>query len=61
MFLVLSLDAMDTTGEQHLQIEHNIFKRRLDLDGKPIEDPQKTGTLNVFIAMKTYIMHSFIL
>lgn len=35
---------MDTTGEQHLQIEHNIFKRRLDLNGKPIEDPQRTGT-----------------
>lgn len=34
---------MDTTGEQHLQIEHNIFKRRLDLNGKPIEDPQRTG------------------
>jgi hypothetical protein len=34
---------MDTSGEQHLQIEHNIFKRRLDLDGKPIEDPQKEG------------------
>ncbi|PNF20099.1 Endoplasmic reticulum-Golgi intermediate compartment protein 3 [Cryptotermes secundus] len=32
---------MDTSGEQHLQIEHNIYKRRLDLDGKPIEEPQK--------------------
>lgn len=34
---------MDTTGEQHLDIEHNIFKRRLDLSGKPIEDPQRTS------------------
>ena len=42
MYVVLSLDAMDTTGEQHLQIDHNIFKRRLDLSGKPIEDPKKT-------------------
>lgn len=41
--LVLSIDAMDTTGEQHLDIEHNIFKRRLDLSGKPIEDPQRTS------------------
>lgn len=39
---LLSLDAMDTTGEQHLQIEHNIYKRRLDLNGKPLEDPKKT-------------------
>lgn len=38
---------MDTTGEQHLQIEHNIFKRRLDLNGKPIEDPQRTSTHNI--------------
>ena len=42
-FAVLSIDAMDTTGEQHLHIEHNIFKRRLDLNGKPIEDPQRTS------------------
>ena len=40
---VLSLDAMDLSGEQHTNIMHNIFKRRLDFDGKPIEDPKKTG------------------
>lgn len=34
---------MDTTGEQHLHIDHNIYKRRLDLNGKPIEEPKKTG------------------
>ncbi|KAK7788838.1 hypothetical protein R5R35_001327 [Gryllus longicercus] len=37
----LVLDAMDSSGEQHLQIEHNIYKRRLDLLGNPIEEPQK--------------------
>lgn len=37
----LSLDAMDSTGEQHLHIEHNIYKRRLNLDGHPIEDAKK--------------------
>ena len=41
----LSIDAMDVSGEQHIDIEHNIFKRRLDLDGKPIEDPQKEHNL----------------
>ncbi|KAG8226870.1 hypothetical protein J437_LFUL006579 [Ladona fulva] len=41
----LGLDAMDTTGEHHFQIEHNIFKRRLNLEGKPIEDPKKTEEL----------------
>ncbi|KAL1123969.1 hypothetical protein AAG570_001739, partial [Ranatra chinensis] len=37
----LSLDAMDSSGEQHLHIDHNIFKRRLDLNGNPIEEPKK--------------------
>lgn len=42
-FSVLSLDAADATGEQHLWIDHNVYKRRLDLEGKPIEEPKKTG------------------
>ncbi|CAB0034530.1 unnamed protein product [Trichogramma brassicae] len=42
---LLSLDAMDTTGEQHLHIDHNIYKRRLDLKGQPIENPKKTGAM----------------
>ncbi len=37
----LGLDAMDISGEQHIDIEHNVFKRRLDLEGKPIEEPQQ--------------------
>lgn len=41
IFVVLALDAMDSSGEQHLQIDHNIYKRRLNLEGKPIEEPVK--------------------
>lgn len=37
----LSLDAVDSSGDQHLQIDYNIFKRRLDLNGRPIEEPKK--------------------
>ncbi|XP_038209767.1 endoplasmic reticulum-Golgi intermediate compartment protein 3 [Zerene cesonia] len=37
----LVLDAMDSSGEQHLQMDHNIYKRRLDLNGNPIEEPKK--------------------
>uniref|UniRef100_A0A1E1WGK1 Endoplasmic reticulum vesicle transporter N-terminal domain-containing protein n=1 Tax=Pectinophora gossypiella TaxID=13191 RepID=A0A1E1WGK1_PECGO len=37
----LVLDAMDSSGEQHLQMDHNIHKRRLDLSGNPIEEPKK--------------------
>merc|ERR1712020_744024 len=43
----LGIDAMDVSGEQHIDIEHNMYKRRLDLDGKPIEDPQKEHSLGV--------------
>nr|XP_012223663.1 PREDICTED: endoplasmic reticulum-Golgi intermediate compartment protein 3 isoform X1 [Linepithema humile] len=50
---LLSIDAMDTTGEQHLQIEHNIFKRRLDLNGKPMEDPQRTNVTDAKVVSKT--------
>ncbi|CAG9099535.1 unnamed protein product [Plutella xylostella] len=37
----LVLDAMDSSGEQHLQMDHNIHKRRLDLDGNPIDEPKR--------------------
>ena len=40
----LGLDAMDVSGEQHIDIEHNIYKRRLDLNGHPIEEAQKEVT-----------------
>lgn len=36
----LSLDAMALDGEQHLHIEHNIFKRRLDLNGNIVVDAE---------------------
>ena len=41
----LSLDAMDVSGEQHIGIEHNVYKRRLDLDGKPLEEAIRENTL----------------
>lgn len=50
----LVLDAMDSSGEQHLQMEQNIHKRRLDLNGNPIEEPKKqeiatSSTVRFFI------------
>ena len=35
---IVSLDAMDVSGEQHLDVAHNIFKRRIGADGKPVEE-----------------------
>ncbi|KPM11477.1 endoplasmic reticulum-Golgi intermediate compartment protein 1-like protein [Sarcoptes scabiei] len=40
----LSLDATDVSGEQHINIDHNIFKRKLNENGDPIELPQKDNS-----------------
>lgn len=32
---------MDSAGDQHLHIDHNIYKRRVDLNGIPIEEAKK--------------------
>lgn len=32
----LSLDAMDISGEMHLDVDHDVYKRRLDSSGKVI-------------------------
>lgn len=38
---------MDSSGEQHLQIEHNIFKVSIDKDGKAIKEPEKEHLIKV--------------
>lgn len=34
----LSIDAMDVSGEQQIDVDHNMFKKRIDEFGTPIED-----------------------
>ncbi|KAK8677914.1 hypothetical protein V6N13_143433 [Hibiscus sabdariffa] len=42
---VLSLDAIDISGEQHLDVKHDIVKKRLDAHGNVIEvRPDGIGT-----------------
>jgi len=41
----LSIDAMDVSGEQQSDLEHNIFKKRYDEHGKPIETEAKKEDL----------------
>ena len=42
----LSIDAMDVAGEQQLDVEHNLFKRRLDKDLKAVTtEAEKHGNL----------------
>lgn len=38
---IISLDAMDISGEQHLDVKHNIYKKRLDTTGKVVEPPKQ--------------------
>lgn len=37
---ILSLDAMDISGEQHLDVRHDIIKKRIDAHGSVIEARQ---------------------
>ncbi|KAI7733502.1 hypothetical protein M8C21_028864, partial [Ambrosia artemisiifolia] len=37
---ILSVDAMDISGEEHLDIKHDIVKKRLDANGNGIESRQ---------------------
>ena len=35
---VLSLDSMDVSGSQHLDVVHNVYKKRIDANGTQIEE-----------------------
>ncbi|KAM7259295.1 hypothetical protein ACFE04_015036 [Oxalis oulophora] len=37
---IVSLDAMDISGEQHLDVKHDIIKKRIDSNGNVIEARQ---------------------
>lgn len=49
MFLDLALDTVDSSGETQLQVDHNIYKRRLNLNGQPIGEPEKSDGKMQFI------------
>eukprot|EP00053_Salpingoeca_punica_P006196 m.59415 g.59415 ORF g.59415 m.59415 type:complete len:394 (+) comp13577_c0_seq1:87-1268(+) len=41
----VSIDVMDISGEQQLDVDHNLFKKRIDKDGEPIRDEEEKPTL----------------
>jgi hypothetical protein len=34
----LSIDAMDISGEVQLEVDHDVYKRRLSATGAPLDD-----------------------
>lgn len=41
----ISIDAVDVSGEQQTDLEHNIFKKRYDENGLPVDTDAKKGDL----------------
>ncbi|GIL75562.1 hypothetical protein Vretimale_15170 [Volvox reticuliferus] len=37
----LSLDAMDISGELHLDLDHDVYKQRLSANGSPVKEVEK--------------------
>jgi endoplasmic reticulum-Golgi intermediate compartment protein 3 len=35
------IDVMDVSGELELDVDHDLFKKRLSADGKPLDDGEK--------------------
>ena len=47
MFVVVSVDVMDISGEQQFDVEHTVFKRRVDQFGRPVSlnDERENSTM----------------
>ena len=49
---VVTIDAMDVSGEQQIDVDHNIFKQRLNSSGDIINDtPEKESKSKVFLVL----------
>lgn len=58
-FIVLGIDSVDSSGETHLQVDHNVYKIRLNLDGQPISDPEKSDGKIYFIMSDLILLYKY--
>ncbi|PWZ41220.1 Endoplasmic reticulum-Golgi intermediate compartment protein 3 [Zea mays] len=51
---IISLDAMDISGQEHLDVKHDVFKQRIDAHGNVIATRQDVvGGMKVFLLLKS--------
>ena len=43
---IISLDTMDISGEQHLDVDHDVYKQRLSSDGVPVAPREKEAEIS---------------
>lgn len=48
---VLSIDAMDVSGESQIDVISNVFKQRLHLDGTPIDAEAERHGMEIWLCL----------
>ena len=56
---VLSVDAMDVSGEQQIDVDHHLWKQRIDLQGNKINDPPEKEGKAKNMSAKGYPTNSY--
>lgn len=53
LFSVLSVDAMDVSGESQIDVISNIYKQRLDVNGNPMAaEAEIQGMISILLRVK---------
>ena len=55
---IVTLDAMDVTGNAHLDVAHSVYKRRLDARGEPIAQAEQLLEAGTPLILKQDDIHA---